>query len=294
MRYELEHHDVITNGITLHVVQCGPQDGPLIILLHGFPEFWYSWRRQIPALAEAGYRVWAPDQRGYNLSDKPTQVAAYKMPALAADIIGLIDAAGHERAFLVGHDWGALVAWNLAAYFPARVARVAILNVPHPRVMAQELRHSIRQLSKSWYIFFFQLSWLPEKAFSFNNYQLGEQTLRGTSRRGAFSTEDLKLYRAAWAQPRAITSMLNWYRAAARYVRQLNPPGRVRVPIHIVWGKHDAFLNPNMAQESLAWCEAGRLTYFEKSTHWVQHEDSEAVNELLLRFFGHPHENGGQ
>lgn len=285
MHYELEHHYVPTNGITLHVVQSGPKDGPLVILLHGFPEFWYGWHRQIPALAEAGYRVWAPDQRGYNLSDKPYHLVDYKLTALVADIVGLIDAADQERAYLVGHDWGAVVAWNLAAYYPDRLARVVIMNVPHPQVLGHELRRSLRQLTKSWYIFFFQLPWAPEKLLSFNKFQLADHTLRGTSRRGAFSNEDIGFYRAAWARPRAFTSMINWYRAAARYARQLKPPARVRVPVHIVWGRRDAFLNANMAQESLAWCEAGRLTYFDKATHWVQHEEAAAVNQLLLQFF---------
>ena len=285
MHYDFEHHYVPTNGITLHVVQSGPKDGPVVVLLHGFPEFWYGWRKQITALAEAGYRVWAPDQRGYNLSDKPSGVADYKMTALVADVLGLLDAAGQERAFLVGHDWGAIVAWQLAFFHAARVTRVVILNVPHPRVMTQELRRSPRQLRKSWYMFFFQVPWLPEKLLGLRKFYLGEQTLLGTSRRGTFSAEDLGFYRAAWSRPHALTSMLNWYRAAARYFKQLKPPGRVQVPVHIIWGKRDTFLKSSLAQESLAWCEAGRLTYFNEATHWVQHEEAEAVNELVLGFF---------
>lgn len=285
MEYELEHHYVPTNGITLHVVQSGPQDGPLVMLLHGFPEFWYGWHRQIPALTAAGYRVWAPDQRGYNLSDKPRRVADYQMTALVADIVGLLDAAGHERVYLVGHDWGAAVAWNLAAYHPDRLVQVVIINVPHPHVMGQELRRNPRQLSKSWYIFFFQLPWVPEQLLNLSKGRLAEYALRGTSRRGTFSNEDLGFYRAAWARPRGFTSMINWYRAAARYARQLEPPSRVRVPVHIVWGKRDAFLTANMAQKSLAWCEAGQLTYFNKATHWVQHEEAEAINQLLVQLF---------
>ena len=116
-----EHKLISTNGITLHTVTAGPEDGPLVLLLHGFPEFWYSWRRQIPALAAAGFRVLAPDQRGYNLSDKPRELSAGLLDALAADVLGLIDDAGRERAFVVGHDWGAMVAWWLALVAPQRL-----------------------------------------------------------------------------------------------------------------------------------------------------------------------------
>jgi pimeloyl-ACP methyl ester carboxylesterase len=283
MPHALEHHRVPTNGLHLHVVQCGPADGPLVLLLHGFPEFWYGWRNQIAALAEAGFRVWAPDQRGYNLSDKPSRVRDYTIDQLAADIVGLIDAAGHETAFVVGHDWGAAVAWHLAAHYPARVSRVAILNVPHPRVLAQALLRKPGQLLKSWYVFFFQLPWLPEWLMRKRGWRFAWQSLRGTSRRGTFSEADLAVYEAAWSQPGAVRSMINWYRAAARYASQVGKTGRVAVPVHIIWGEKDAFLKRVLAQESLAYCDDGQLTYL-PATHWVQHEEAAAVNELLLAF----------
>ncbi|GAA4372425.1 alpha/beta hydrolase [Hymenobacter koreensis] len=285
MAYELEHHYVRTNGIQLHVVQCGPAEGPLVILLHGFPEFWYGWKKQIPALAEAGYRVWAPDQRGYNLSDKPTRVAHYAIDKLAADVVGLIDAAGREKAFMVGHDWGAAVAWWLALHHADRVAKLAVLNVPHPAVLGRKVRRSPRQLRKSWYIFFFQLPWLPERLIRFGNWRVGRKTLVGSSRRGTFSDADLQQYQAAWAQPGAVRSMINWYRAAVRSVSRLGKTGRVTVPVHIIWGRRDAFLEADMAAESLTYCDRGQLTYFDKATHWVQHEEAARVNELLLALF---------
>src|SRR5512145_875022 len=155
----MDYHHIVTHHIHLHVAQAGSPDGPLVILLHGFPEFWYGWRRQIPALASAGYRLWAPDQRGYNLSDKPDGIAAYNLDDLAADVIGLIDAARQEKAYLVGHDWGAAVAWRVANQYPERLQRLVVMNVPHPAVMAQHVRRSFAQLRKSWYILFFQIPW---------------------------------------------------------------------------------------------------------------------------------------
>jgi pimeloyl-ACP methyl ester carboxylesterase len=185
--YALEHHRVATNGVQLHVVQCGPAAGPLVVLLHGFPEFWYGWRHQIAALAAAGFRVWVPDQRGYNLSDKPRPVRGYVVDELARDVVGLIDAAGHATAAVVGHDWGAAVAWHLAAQHPARVRRVAVLNVPHPQVMGPALLRKPGQLLRSWYVFFFQLPWLPEAVVGLRGWWLARQSLRRTSRPGTFS-----------------------------------------------------------------------------------------------------------
>lgn len=283
MTHALEHHTVATNGLQLHVVQCGPANGPLVLLLHGFPEFWVAWRRQIPALAAAGFRVWAPDQRGYNLSDKPHRVHNYTIDQLAADIIGLIDAAGHQTAAVVGHDWGAAVAWHLAAQFPHRISRVAILNVPHPRVLGRALVNKPAQLLKSWYVFFFQLPWLPEALVRWRSWRVARWALRSTSRRGTFSDADLALYQTAWAQPDAMRSMINWYRAAARTSRKTAKAGRVAVPVRIIWGEKDAFLKKELATESLVYCDRGELTYL-PATHWVQHEEATAVNNLLLSF----------
>lgn len=288
MAYELEHHTVDTNGMQLHVVQCGPTDGPLLILLHGFPEFWYGWHRQIPVLAAAGFRVWAPDQRGYNLSTKPHRVADYRIDELAADIIGLLDAAGRETAYVVGHDWGAAVAWHLATYHASRIPQVAVLNVPHPSLLPKALRRSIRQLRKSWYIFFFQLPWLPERLVRLRHWWAGRQALRRSSRRGTFSDADLALYAAAWSQPRAMRSMINWYRAAFRFPkRTMGALPRVTIPLLIIWGEKDAFLNAELAQQSAGKCEQATLHYL-KASHWVQHEEADKVNELLLSFFPAP------
>lgn len=282
MEYALEHHTVPTNGLQLHVVQCGPTDGPIVVLLHGFPEFWYSWRGQLLALAAAGYRVWAPDQRGYNLSDKPQKIKDYALPTLAADIIGLLDAAGRGQAIIIGHDWGGIVAWYLAAHYPQRVAQVAILNVPHPAVVARSLWRVPDQVLRSWYILFFQLPGLPEWLLRRRNWRWGEQALRRTSRSGTFSEAEVARYKVAWAQPGAASAMINWYRALRLSAGAAWP--RIEVPVQLIWGKRDAFLNARLAEISLTQCQNGRLQYFPSATHWVQLEEPAAVNALLLRF----------
>jgi epoxide hydrolase 4 len=279
---------VETNGIRLHLAEAGPADGPLVLLLHGFPEFWYGWHRQIPALARAGYRVWAPDQRGYNLSDKPSGRGAYAVDHLVEDAVGLIEAAGRERAFVVGHDWGGAVAWRLAERFPERVERLAILNCPHPRVMMRRLRRDASQLVRSSYIFFFQLPWLPEIASRAGNWALPSRALRTTSRRGTFEEQDLERYREAWSRPGAFTAMLHWYRALWRAPAQARRRPGVSVPTLILWGAGDRFLRPEMARESLGYCADGRLEWLEEATHWLQHEEPGRVNRLLLDFFGPP------
>lgn len=281
---QLEYRTIHTNGINLHVVQSGAESGRLVILLHGFPEFWRAWSKQISALAAAGYRVWAPDQRGYNLSDKPKGIAAYSLDELAADVVGLIDAAGHEKAIVVGHDWGAGVAWWLSIRHPSRVERLVILNLPHLKVMKDYLSGSLRQLLKSWYIFFFQIPGLPELTARINNYQPFVWALRWTSRSGTFSDQGMAAYREAWSQPGAFAAMLKWYKAFLRYPPELTANMRIKIRTLIIWGVRDAFLSREMAQPSIEMCDNGRLIFVEEATHWVQHEEAERVNELIITF----------
>lgn len=279
----IEQTTIPTNGLHLHVTRAGSPDGPLVILLHGFPDFWYSWRRQIPALAEAGYWVWAPDQRGYNLSDKPARVSDYRLEVLAADILGLIDAAGREQAFIVGHDWGAVVAWQLGIYHPARVRHLHILNVPHPGVMDRAVRTQPRQLRKSWYVFLFQLPWLPEWAAPRHDWAALGRAVQESSRPGSFSAEDMAAYRAAWRQPGAFSSMLAWYRAMVRTsLFHPTPRQRVTPPTHIIWGRQDIALDFSLTAPSLALCEQGRLTVFNEASHWVHLDEASAVTQLIL------------
>jgi pimeloyl-ACP methyl ester carboxylesterase len=287
MDLPITHTDRYTNGIRLHCVEAGPRDGPLVILLHGFPEFWYGWRHQIEPLAKAGFRLLAPDQRGYNRSDKPKGVENYQVEALAADAVGLIKTEGKQTASLVGHDWGAVVAWEAALRYPEQVEKLAILNVPHPDIMQRTLRSSLQQLVKSWYIFFFQLPSLPEAMLRADDWRLVVQMLQRSGLPGIFTEEDIEAYRCAWWQKDAMTSMLNWYRAVFRTVlkgSQNASMRRVSVPTLMLWGVQDIALSQQMAQPSIDLCESGGLVFFEDATHWVQHDEAAAVNQRLIDF----------
>jgi epoxide hydrolase 4 len=274
---------VRANGITLHAIAAGPRDGRLVVLLHGFPEFWYGWRRQVAPLAAAGLRVVAPDQRGYNLSDKPDGVSAYGLDVLADDVLGLADFFGRARFAVVGHDWGAALAWHLAGRNPERVERAAVLNGPQVASARGYARAHPSQALKSWYVGFFQTLWLPEWALGAADYAWLRSALVRTSRPGTFSAEDLRRYRAAWARPGALTAMLNWYRALPRHAGS-SRPGRIRVPARVIWGDRDAFLDRRLAEAGVALCDRGEAFHLPAATHWVQHEEPERVNRLLLEF----------
>lgn len=282
---ELRFRYVETNGVRLHLAECGSPTAPPIVLLHGFPEFWRGWRSQLPALAAAGRRVLAPDQRGYNLSDKPRRVAAYGLDTLAADVVGLLDAEGITSAPVVGHDWGGLVAWWLAATHPDRVSALVVLNAPHPLVMRRFLYRDAAQRRKSWYIFFFQLPWVPERWYGANDFRIGVRSLAGTSRPGVFDRSELEAYKQAWRQPGALRAMLHWYRAALR-----RPPRRraqtIDAPTLLLWGERDRFLDRRLAEPSLERCSSGRLLTFPEATHWLQHEEAEGVNRAILDHLG--------
>jgi pimeloyl-ACP methyl ester carboxylesterase len=273
-----------TNGITLNVAQAGPAEGQLLILLHGFPEFWYGWRKQIPALAHAGFCVWAPDQRGYNLSDKPTSARDYTLDKLAADIAGLIAASGRRRAVVVGHDWGGAVAWWLAANSPELVERLIILNVPHPLVMRRLLLTNPRQLLRSWYMFVFQLPRLPEWSARRNHWQGVVRAMKASSRPQAFTDNDFERYRQAWSQPGAYSSMLSWYRAIFRYGVPRPKNRRILPPTLVLWGDQDRFIRPEAADASLALCDTGRLIRYQAATHWLQHEEAADINQQIANF----------
>ena len=281
----LTHRTVHRAGVRLHVVDAGPADGEPVILLHGFPEFWYGWRAQIPALAAAGYRVVVPDQRGYNRSDTPAAVAAYDLRHLVDDVHAVIASTEAERAHVVGHDWGAAVAWALAAWHPTCVRRLAILNVPHLDVFHRTLRTSPAQLLRSAYIFFFQLPRLPERILSWRDHAVLAHLLVRSGQPDTFSKADLAAYRVAWRRPGVVRSMLHWYRAAAR--RALAGPaplGCIEPPTLVIWGARDVALQRAMARPSVAQCRQGRLAVIKDATHWVQHDAAMRVNALLTGF----------
>jgi pimeloyl-ACP methyl ester carboxylesterase len=268
-------------SVRLHYVEAG--EGPLVVLLHGFPEFSYSWRNQIEPLAAAGFRVVAPDLRGSNLSSKPRGVAAYDLDPLAADIRDLIHERGAERAFVAGHDWGGAVAWATAMFHPEVVERLAILNAPHPRRFLEEVRRP-RQLARSWYMFLFQLPWLPERIAP----RMGRMAFERDANPGAFTPEDVARYEAAWAQPRALTSALNYYRALSRQTpkvaeRRIRP---VTAPTRVIWGQRDRYLLPELAEPHRSDVPNLERVIRLDTSHWVQHDAPRQVSDLLTEFFG--------
>lgn len=281
---EPEHGYIETNGIRLHVVQAGPKSGVPIILLHGFPETWRCWIRQVPALAEAGFRVIVPDQRGYGLSDKPKGIPNYRMEELVKDVLGLIDALDYEKVNLVGHAWGANIAWVLAYKHPERLQRLGVLNVPHPLVMRRFLKRDLEQIRRSWYAFFFQIPWLPELGMRAGNWRGAVRSLRGSGLIHTFTNEDIEKYKEAWSQPGAMTAMINWYRAAAWYPFWPSGEMRIRVPTLMMWGMKDFALTHRMARPSMDYVDTGNLILFPEATHWVQRDAAEEVNHYLIDF----------
>jgi epoxide hydrolase 4 len=284
----LRHEWRDVNGVRLHCAVAG--SGPLIVLLHGFPEFWYSWRHQIPLLAEH-FTVVAPDMRGYNLSDKPPCVSDYALPTLVEDIAQLIESFGAERAVVAGHDWGAIVAWAIAMSRPTYVDRLIIMNVPHPRLFAQHLLTNGRQRRRSLYAFFFQLPWLPEIALRANNYAFIEQAFRGMAvHRERFDDEVIEQYRAAIARPGALTAALNYYRALGRSgltpLSAIDPV--VRQPTLVAWGERDVALGKELNEGLERYVPDLTLHYIADASHWVQQDRPDLVNDHLRAFLGIP------
>jgi epoxide hydrolase 4 len=271
-----------SNGIQLHTLEAGDPEARTILFLHGFPEFWYAWEKQLPFFAERGWHAVAPDQRGYNLSSKPEGEAAYAMAQLTKDIAELIPQISKGKVVLVGHDWGGGVAWNLASQYPHLLEKLVILNMPHPKVLNQHLSSNIRQMRRSWYTAFFQLPWLPEFFSGAFHFKLLEKSLAGSAVPGTFTAQQMTHYKKAWSQPKALESMINWYRAY-RY----SPPKeilKIEVPTLLVWGRKDPFLGEEMAQPSIDTCRKGQLIFLEEATHWLHHEQPTQVNEAIQTF----------
>ena len=269
--------------VTLHYVEVG--EGPLIILLHGFPEFWFGWRLQIKPLADAGFRVVAPDMRGYNLSSRPADVKAYDNEHLTADIRALVHELGAESAFFVGHDWGGSVAWATAMSNPEVVDRMAILNAAHPRKLSEGLHHP-SQLRKSWYFFFFDLPKLPESVVHANNWHFFRHFLQDA--KPEYTPEEIDRYVEAWSQEGAATGMINYYRSSVRAspkaaAAALRP---ISAPTLVIWGERDGYLGSELAEPEPDDVPNLRVERLPDASHWVHHDEAERVNQLLIDFFG--------
>jgi pimeloyl-ACP methyl ester carboxylesterase len=286
---DVTHHDARLPGARIHYVAAGPADGPPVVLLHGFPELWYSWRYQIPALASAGWRVIAPDQRGYATSSKPSGIESYTVTRLAEDVENLITYLGAESAVVMGHDFGGVVAWTLAAARPRRVRRLVALNAPHPAAYRRELRH-LPQLLRAWYVGFFQLPIVPEALFRVGDHALVESLLRlGVGRADVLTETDFGIYRDALRQPGALTGMLGWYRAAARALARDSTeprPGPIAAPTLVVWGERDPALSTRLLDGVERWAPNLRIERLPTVGHFPHQQAHERVNELLLGFLG--------
>jgi pimeloyl-ACP methyl ester carboxylesterase len=276
--------------VCLHYVEAG--SGPLIVLLHGFPEFWYSWRLQIPILAEAGFRVVVPDMRGYNLSDKPPKVGDYRVEFLGRDVERLIRACGSESASVVGHDWGGVAGWLAAMRHPEAVEKLAILNCPHPNRFLRGL-WSPRQLRKSWYMFALQVPgrFVQESIYTWFTSNFRTDPVRP----GTFTDEDIRRYAAAMTRPGALTAATNYYRALFRRSPAQNRKllRRVETPVVVIWGEEDRYLGTELAEPETSWVPNVRVERLPNASHWVQQNSLHRVNTLLLEFLRAPNRSGG-
>jgi len=271
-------------GVRLHYAKAGT-GARLVILLHGFPEFWYSWRHQLIALSDE-YTVVAPDMRGYNLSDKPTGVSDYEADKLADDVTGLIRHFGHEQAAVIGHDWGATVAWTVAAKHPEYLWKLGALQVPPIAVWRKN--QTMKQFLASWYMFFFQIPALPEFLFKLNDYALLANALKNTTaEKGVFTDEDIAEYKRAWSEPFALTAMLNYYRAniMKRFLSKQETPAKIKVPTVFIYGEKDTAVLPETVKGVGEMIDAPYEEFrIPTSAHWVQQEAAEAVTEILREF----------
>ncbi len=284
----IRHEWRTVNGVRLHCAVAGA--GPLLILLHGFPEFWYSWRYQIPVLAER-FTVVAPDMRGYNQSDHPPRVDDYAIDQLMQDVLCLIHSFGEERAVVAGHDWGGAVAWNIAMHSPEVVDKLIILNMPHPKLFVQNLLTNPKQLVRSAYIFFFQIPWVPEALLSWNDFQFLDRAFRDTAvRREQFPDEVIEQYKEAARNSGTLNGPINYYRAAARAApAEVAPPDPVvRVPTLVVWGEQDVALGKELNDHLERYVPDLRLRFIPDASHWVQQDCPKLVNQYMVEFLGQP------
>ncbi len=279
---------VTANGLSFEVDMCGDGD-KFALLLHGFPETSFSWRHQMPLLADMGYRVWAPNMRGYGRSSKPKGIGAYAIDNLVADVRGLVDAAGAKSVTLMAHDWGAVVAWYTAMARVIPIDQLVIMNVPHPGPSRKAMR-SWSQLRKSWYIFFFQIPWLPEFALRYNDAAAIERAFVDMAAdKSRFPREVTDVYRRNALIPGNLNRMVNYYRALLR-----RPPKHpalkggqlplIETPTMIVWGEEDTALSKFMTYGTERFVRDLTIRYLPGVSHWVQQEAPETVNGMLSDF----------
>ncbi|WP_088241094.1 alpha/beta fold hydrolase [Calothrix rhizosoleniae] len=280
-----QHEYIHSNGVKLHYVTQG--EGPLMLMLHGFPEFWYSWRHQIPEFSPY-FKVVAVDLRGYNNSDKPQEKSAYVMDEFIKDVEGIITELGYEKCILVAHDWGGMIAWNFAHTHPQMVEKLIVLNIPHPTKLSQGL-NTFRQLLRSWYIFFFQLPLLPELYIKAADYKMVEKVFKGMAiDKTAFTSEDISIFKKAVAQPGALTAMLNYYRNIFKSKRSTKNWQKLDMPTLMIWGENDAALGKELTYGTQSYVNQLQIKYISNCSHWVQQEKPQLVNQYIREFLELP------
>lgn len=281
---ELRHARIAGNGVNLHVVTAGK--GQPVILLHGFPENWRSWRRQIAPLVGAGFSILAPDLRGYNLSDRPASQRAYRLNHLVADVAALVRATAYPRAHIVGHDWGGVIAWAFAEQHPELVDKLVILNAPHLKIYLKKVRYP-PQMLRSWYVLFFLVPWLPELVLSAGGFQVVRNMFRlRPTRKEAFSNIDIEKYAGALAQPGALTAALSYYRAnlTTATLRKFTRSEPIDAQTLVIWGERDPALGTELLEGLEEVANRVRVHRIADSSHWVQNEAPEEVNLVLIDF----------
>jgi pimeloyl-ACP methyl ester carboxylesterase len=285
---ELDSQLIPTNGIRLHVVQAGPKDGPPVVLLHGYPEFWWGWNQQVARLARAGFRVIVPDQRGYNGSDKPKGIEAYRVETLVDDIVGLLHTLGYEKVYLAGHDWGGAIAWYLVIEHPEHFRKLVMFNAPHPLAWVDARQSAEKEDTINWFRTFFQLPVLPELVGRAGDWWLLTKNLRDTSRPGTFPPADMAYYKYAWDRDGAMSTMIDWYRASFRYPHHATGDATVHMPTRIVWGMKDRFFESRLGRFSVQHCTNATLVELPDAGHWLLHEEPEMTSRQMIEFFAEP------
>jgi epoxide hydrolase 4 len=286
--FPIRHERIPADGVELHVAVAG--EGPPVVLLHGFPEHWRSWRRQLAPLARAGFSAWAPDLRGYNLSDRPPGREPYRLRHLAADVAALVRASGHPRAHVVGHDWGGIVAWTFAGQYPELLDRLVIINAPHLKLYFEKVRLP-PQLFRSLYVLFFQLPVLPERLLAARDFAvLRRMFALAPARPGAFTEEEIEENVRAFSGPGGLTAPLNYYRANffSASARRLAVEARTEAETLVLWGERDPALGVELLEGIERVAPRAQVRRFPDAGHWLQNEAPDEVNHALLTFLPPP------
>lgn len=272
---------VTANSLNFHLILAGDSNQSPVMFLHGFPEFSYSWRKQVPTITNAGYYAIAPDLRGYHLTEKPRNFWNYHLSCLMKDVVELGKALVKGPVTIVGHDWGGLIAWYLAMYYPSFVSKLIVLNSPHPAIFFR--KQNLRQLKRSWYILFFQIPWLPEYLIVRNAKTIVEWMCKTAVRKEAFTETDLQIYAHAIKQPGAMSAAINYYRALMYLGWRLRIQS-IKAPTLLIWAKNDVALGIELTNDTNRYVKNLEIAYIEDCGHWVQQEAANQVNDLILAF----------